>query len=96
MVCPYITCCFHRHYQDSLDVIATIVLLQTSPEETKKQQEDADRSMENEHKKNHQGEQETMEKDDSEAGRELPSCPTGIQLMERGRHDVTAASRSRE
>ena len=56
-------------YEVSLDVI---VLLQASPEQTKKQQEDADRAMENNHEKNRQGEQEPKDRDDSEAGRELP------------------------
>jgi hypothetical protein len=58
----YAACCFHtcRHYQGSLDVI---VLLQASPEQTKKQQEDADRAMENEHEKNRQGEQEPKGRD---------------------------------
>jgi len=78
-----------RHYQGSLDVI---VLLQASPEQTKKQQEDADRAMENEHDKNRQGEQEAKERDGSEAGRELPApqerksgsgkAMTGQQLCE--------------
>ncbi len=55
------SCCFHnRHDQGSLDVV---VLLQASPEQTKKQEEDADREMENEHEKNRQGEQETKERD---------------------------------
>ena len=62
-----------RHYQGSLDVIVTIVLLQASPDQTKKQQEDADRAMENEHEKDRQGEQEPKERDGSEAGRELPA-----------------------
>jgi hypothetical protein len=61
-----------RHYQGSLDVTVTIVLLQASPEQTKEQQEDADRAMENNHEKNRQGEEEPKERDGSEAGRELP------------------------
>jgi ankyrin repeat protein len=81
-----------RHYQGSLDVIVTIVLLQASPEQAKKQQEDADRAMENEHEKNRPGEEETKERDGSEAGRELPAplerksgsgkAMTGQQLLE--------------
>ncbi len=58
------------HYQRSVDVID---LLQASPAQTKKQQEDADRAMENEHEKNRPGEQEPKERDGSEAGRELPA-----------------------
>ena len=41
----YVACCFHP---GSLDVIG---LLQASPEQTKKQQEDADGAMENNHEK---------------------------------------------
>jgi hypothetical protein len=84
----------------SLDVIVTIVLLLTSPEQTKKQQEDADRTMENEYEKNHQDEQERKERDDSETGRELPAprerksesgkAMTGQQLFEAA-HDGDAA-----
>ena len=60
-----------RNYKGSLDVI---LLLQASSEQTKTQQEDADRAMENEHEKNNrQGEQESKERDGSEAGRELPA-----------------------
>ena len=58
-----------RHYQGSLDVI---VLLQASPDQTKTQQEDADRAMEKNHEKNRQGEQESKERDGSETGRERP------------------------
>jgi hypothetical protein len=58
-----------RHYRGSLDVI---VLLQASPEQTKKQQQDADRAMENNQEKNRQGEQDAKERDGREAGRELP------------------------
>jgi ubiquitin len=53
-----------RHYQGSLDII---VLLQASPEQTKKKKKDADMVME----KNLQGEKEPRERDGSEAGREL-------------------------
>ena len=84
-----------RHYQGSLDVIVTIVLLQASPEQTKKQQEDADRVMENKHEMNRQSEQEPKERDGSEAGRELPApqerkswsgkAMTGQQLCEAAR-----------
>jgi hypothetical protein len=52
-------------------VIDVIVLLQAkakSPEQTKKQQEDADRAMEENHEKNRQGEQEPEERDGSKAG----------------------------
>ncbi len=61
-----------RHYEGSLVVIVPIVPLQASPEQAKKQQEDADRAMENNHEKNRQGEQEPKERDGSEAGREVP------------------------
>jgi ubiquitin C len=90
-----------RHYQGSLDVIVTIVLLQASPEQTKKQQEDADRVTENDHEKNRQGgEQEPKEREGSEAGRELPvpqerksgsgKAMTGQQLWEAARDGDTA------
>ena len=90
-----------RHYQGSLDVIGPIVLLQASPEQTKKQQEDADRVTENDHEKNRQGgEQEPKEREGSEAGRELPvpqerksgsgKAMTGQQLFEAA-HDGDSA-----
>ena len=56
-----------RHYLGFLDVV---VLLQASLEQTKKQQEAADRARINE--KNRQGEQEPKERDGTKAGKELP------------------------
>jgi hypothetical protein len=89
-----------RHYQGSLDVIVTIVLLQTIPEQTKEQQEDADRAMENNHEKNRQGEEEPKERDGSETGRELPvpqehksgsgNAMSGQQLCEAARDGEAA------
>jgi ankyrin repeat protein/ubiquitin len=89
-----------RHYLGSLDVIVAIVQLQASPEQTKKQQEDADRAMQNEPEKNRQGEQEPKERDGSKAGRELPApqertsgsgeAMTGEQLC-KAAHDGDAA-----
>ncbi len=66
--------CFHMciHYQCSLYVIVTIVLPQASPEQTKKQQDDADRVIKKNHEHNRQAEQEPKERDGSEAGKELP------------------------
>ena len=70
----YAACCFHtcRHYQGSLDVI---VLLQASPEQTKKQQKDADMAME----KNRQGEGEPKEKTEVRPEENLLSHRNGSQ-----------------
>ena len=98
----YVACCFHmcRHYQGSLDVI---VLLQTSPEQTKEQQEGADGAMESNHEKNRQGEQEAKERDGSEAGREPPApqerkpgsgkATPGLQLCQAARDGDAAKVR---
>jgi ankyrin repeat protein len=49
-----------------------IILLQASPKQTKTQQEDDDRAMENNHEKNRYGAQESKERDGSETGRDRP------------------------
>jgi hypothetical protein len=54
------------HYRGSLDVF---ILLQASPEQTKMQQEDAERAMKENHQKNRKGPQEPKEREGSEAGR---------------------------
>ena len=67
-----------RYDQGSLDVIVTIVLLQAIVlRQAEKQQEDAERAMENEHEKNCEGEQEPKERDGSEAGREIQDLYRG-------------------
>jgi len=74
----------YSHYQGSLDVLA---LLQASPEQTKKQQEDTDRAMKKNHEKNRQAEQEPKERDISEARREPPDTKerkSGIGKVRRG------------
>ena len=78
-----------RHYQGSLDVIA---LLQASLEQTKTQQEDADRAMEKNHEKNRQGEQEPNVRDGTEVGRGLPDRKASQGT---GSYDGAAALRSR-
>jgi hypothetical protein len=78
-----------RHYQGSLDVI---VVMQASLEQTKKQQENADRAMEKNHEKNRQGEQEPKERDGTEAGTGLPDRNASQRA---GSYDGAAALRSR-